>query len=823
MKRPLLAAFLTTALLAAVIGFAWKSAPVLGASGSADAQVAPNQLDAPLTTPVFMPIVKWDHTPTPTATPIPTATSDPGPGGGATATPTVAVPVPTLMPGMVPLVFVSRQIPNQGTIYWDAPKAMPGVGPHSRFRPAAPGKLLVRETNGSIRTLVDGSAPSAATFNLIDVNAPDVSYDGRSIVFAGLRNGSWETQPARNLGGWRLYVINVDGSGLRQLTTSDQNLNLAQFGNAAGGLYDYDDTDPAWLPDGRIVFSSTRWPSFGNYSGVRTSNLYVVNADGAAMHRITTERNGADRPLVDPLTGKIVYARWWRNQRFATDSMDVVAASGGYEQKDGLTTNRSDHVGGSDFLWRNSWHAATINPDGTELAQWGGGHHRQDINFMYGGTFLLDGRLLANYFPMVNMTEASGFGGVRLYTRGPFQPQSIIGITTNEGEYVNGGGSPSYGVFQGNYAGEPAALPNGQVVISWARDINQDYGLYVMNTDGSGLTPLFDIAGTTELRAKPIYARPLPPILPDAVNTNASALPPTAAGPYNIDGSFTFAALNVYANAPIDTAIPNAPPVGSAATIRFFADFQRTSPGSFPAQDWPILLNQMTVAPNGSVTNSAMPANLPLFEQLRSANNTVPLVPGTNGTAAHVAGMNFGRPGEVQRCMGCHTGHTMIAVPESDADAQWSNLAPGAQVTVSSARDASTTRGVIDRRVMTGEIWRYWNSAANQTSGQWVLLTFPAPISVRQVKLYNPRSGGEANSSIQVQGATVRLYSDAAATQEVASGSAGALAVTGTPVNFADVKVRAVRVEITGVTGTFYGTRLAALAEIEVLGRGEAQ
>src|SRR6267154_347532 len=42
-----------------------------------------------------------------------------------------------------PLVFVSRQIPPSGSIYWDVPRDMPGVGPHSRFRVAAPGRLLV--------------------------------------------------------------------------------------------------------------------------------------------------------------------------------------------------------------------------------------------------------------------------------------------------------------------------------------------------------------------------------------------------------------------------------------------------------------------------------------------------------------------------------------------------------------------------------------------------------------------------------------------------------------------------------------------------------
>src|SRR6516162_9475041 len=49
------------------------------------------------------------------------------------------------------LVFVSRQIPPNGSIYWDVPRDMPGVGPHSRFRVAAPGRLLVREADGTIR------------------------------------------------------------------------------------------------------------------------------------------------------------------------------------------------------------------------------------------------------------------------------------------------------------------------------------------------------------------------------------------------------------------------------------------------------------------------------------------------------------------------------------------------------------------------------------------------------------------------------------------------------------------------------------------------
>jgi len=40
-------------------------------------------------------------------------------------------------------------------------------------------------------------------------------------------------------------------------------------------------------------------------------------------------------------------------------------------------------------------------------------------------------------------------------------------------------------------------------------------------------------------------------------------------------------------------------------------------------------------------------------------------------------------------------------------------------------------------------------------------------------------------------------------------------------VEFADVRARVVRVELSAVTGTFYGAAAAGLAEIEVIARGE--
>src|SRR5262249_42876485 len=151
---------------------------------------------------------------------------------------------------------------------------------------------------------------------------------------------------------------------------------------------------------------------------------------------------------------------------------------------------------------------------------------------VYGGTFSLAGDLFANFFPMFNMTEAAGFGGIRRFPRGPQPYSPVIGITGLTLNYVNPSNPTSYGIFVGSYAGEPTALSDGTFVISWAADVAQDYGLYQMHADGSGLTPLYDNPGTSELRAKPLRPRPLPPIIVDTITQIPSLLPPPTQGPY---------------------------------------------------------------------------------------------------------------------------------------------------------------------------------------------------------------------------------------------------------------------------------------------------
>ncbi len=726
--------------------------------------------------------------------------------------------------GEYSIVFVSRQIPLKGSVYYLQGGLLPGIGSYSRFTPAAPGKLMILEPNGTMRTLIDGSNPQPATLNLIDVNGPEVSYDGTKIIFSGLPNGSYQSVPHANPGAWRIYMINVDGTGLQQITFSDRDdLDLSQFASE-NGFENYDDGDPVWLPDGRIAFSSTRWPSLSQYNDERTTSIYVMNADGSNMHRITGERNGADRPMVDPLTGRIVYARWWRNFRNAANDMSTIMdplGDDGYIQHLGLVaeSKSGDYGNGPNAaLGRNSWMLASINPDGTNLVQFAGTSGIASSAFSnqaYGGSFADDGSIFTAFYPMHHLSEAAGFGGIRHYPRGPEGYTPIIGIA-DEGSELVLDNPPSHRVFKGDYAADPEVLPDGRLLISWAPDTKQDYGLYIVDADGSNLTLVYDNPNTSEIRSRVVRPRPLPPIIPDVVTNVASLLPPLANGPYDIDGTFTFNALNVYFNAPVDVDIASAMPVGSAGTIRFYIDHQRTSAGFPERLDWPILLDEAAVDPDGAVVTQA-PANVPLFEQIRTPqpDYTVPLAgktfPAEENGAAHVAGHNFGRPGDNARCVGCHAGHTMIAVPATNEAAKWTNLAPGAQVSVSST-SSGAGNGLIDRRVYLGYgDNRHW--VGSSTANQWVQLVFPVPVTVRMVRPYNLPQG----YNIQVQNATIRLFSDAAATNEIASKTTGALSSAGTDVAFADVTARVVRIEFNSVNGS-----AAGLAEVEVIARGEA-
>ncbi len=145
-----------------------------------------------------------------------------------------------------------------------------------KYRTSGTMKLLDVRT-GSVKELYN---PGAG----VTLRDPEVDYDGHRIVF------SMRTSVEEN---YHIYTINSDGSELKQLTSA----------------FDVTDIDPVWLPDGDIVFSSTREPKYCMCNRHIMCNLYRMKVDGANIHQIgkSTLFEGHASLLPD---GRILYDRW---------------------------------------------------------------------------------------------------------------------------------------------------------------------------------------------------------------------------------------------------------------------------------------------------------------------------------------------------------------------------------------------------------------------------------------------------------------------------------------------------------------------------------
>ena len=115
------------------------------------------------------------------------------------------------------------------------------------------------------------------------VRDPCVHYDGRQIVFS-YRPGNEQR--------YHLFTINSDGTGLKQLT----------FG-------EYDDIEPAWLPDGDIIFVSGRARRWVNCWLTQVATIYRMKPDGSGIRMLSAniEHDNTPWPLHD---GRIAYMRW---------------------------------------------------------------------------------------------------------------------------------------------------------------------------------------------------------------------------------------------------------------------------------------------------------------------------------------------------------------------------------------------------------------------------------------------------------------------------------------------------------------------------------
>ena len=171
----------------------------------------------------------------------------------------------------------------------------------------------------AILTLSDGSVTKVTT-GPADDKSPQFSSDGKRIVFLREENGPPVTDT--------VWVVNADGSELHRLTPTSMKAS-----------------HPWWSPDGtRIVFND----GAGSVTpGSGDSHIFVMNADGTGLRRLTHGKNSADfHPSWSPDGKTIFFTRYTfapESRLFALYRMNVDGSGVSlvYQTADGDANNVS--------------------------------------------------------------------------------------------------------------------------------------------------------------------------------------------------------------------------------------------------------------------------------------------------------------------------------------------------------------------------------------------------------------------------------------------------------------------------------------------------
>ena len=465
-------------------------------------------------------------------------------------------------------------------------------------------RMGITATPGGRLLLLDGLHPGGQVRKLApadgDVGSfwrPDLSFDARRVLFC---------YKAHKDKSFHLYEMNLDGTGLRQLTSGD-----------------YDDIDPIYLPDGHIMFTTTRGNSYVRCGPFIYSYILArCDADGRNIYLISY--NG-EPDFVPALLedGRVIYSRWeytdkalWRVQSLWTTNQD------------GTNTRV---FWGNQSVWPDHLSEPRPIPGSRRVMFSGVGHH----DWWSGSIGIVD--------PDQGLNFPHGLTKVTCDLRWP--ECSIPPVDPPE--------SPRYHA-SGHYTGykTPYPLSEKDFLVS-ARGQGGKFRLYLMDVDGN--RELIYEGVHNIWHAIPVKPRPVPPCQPDRVawpGTGKDRRPPEP---------------GVFYSADVYQGVPDLPR-GSVKYLRVwqldyktYSTWGKTWRHSGPAvsvvQEDGVkrILSVVPVEPDGSVHFKVPPGRSLYFQLLDEHYRCLQTMRSFTGVL----------PGERRGCVGCHEAHSTTPPPQT--------------------------------------------------------------------------------------------------------------------------------------------------------------
>jgi hypothetical protein len=127
---------------------------------------------------------------------------------------------------------------------------------------------------------------------------PCVSFDGKRVLFAWREESNTSERP------YHIYEMNLETREKRQITSGpDDKFHV--------------DLEPCYLPNGNIIFTSTRYVQEIDCVDGRVTNLMLCDSLGRYMRQIGFDQAPVVYPTVIS-SGEVVYARWDYNDKSHT-------------------------------------------------------------------------------------------------------------------------------------------------------------------------------------------------------------------------------------------------------------------------------------------------------------------------------------------------------------------------------------------------------------------------------------------------------------------------------------------------------------------------